>query len=133
MLTAGVHTIVVEGWNDGGQACFGCEIYNNTMGELIAATSYDTLYVLFTTREQTQFTSDAYYCGHDRLSPTWIDCETPVCQECLTTDQETYITPPTTVEHLENVYVPIAEIEQKQCSSLLSSTKLFAHFISGST
>ena len=114
MLTTGVHTIVVEGWNDGGQACFGCEIYNNTMGELIAATSYDTLNVLFTTREQTQFTSDAYYCGHDRLSPTWIDCETPVCQECLTTDQETYITPPTTVEHLENVYVPIAEIEQNE-------------------
>lgn len=46
-LTAGVHSIEMEGWNDGNVAAFGAEIYDNTIPELMAATSYADIDTIF--------------------------------------------------------------------------------------
>ena len=50
-ITAGKHTIIMEGTNASGAAALGCEIYNNTAQEINTATSYSNLNVLFTTRD----------------------------------------------------------------------------------
>jgi len=52
-IGAGNHTLEVFGLNSGSDAVFGCEIYNNTLQQLTAATNYNQLNVLFTTSGQT--------------------------------------------------------------------------------
>lgn len=46
---AGIHTLHVQGINNGGPALFGVEIYGNTPEEIERATSYDSLNIIFTT------------------------------------------------------------------------------------
>ena len=45
-LTAGVHFIEASGLNDGSEAAFGCELYNNTRQQIIDATSLAQLNIL---------------------------------------------------------------------------------------
>ena len=56
VIGAGQHTLEVWGLNNTSQGGFGCEIYNNTLSELTAATVYNDLNVLFTTSGQSLFT-----------------------------------------------------------------------------
>jgi hypothetical protein len=49
-LTAGAHFFEISGKNDGSIASFGCEIYNNTIPQITAATSEAALNILFTTK-----------------------------------------------------------------------------------
>lgn len=56
VIGAGDHTLEVFGLNLGSEATFGCEIYDNTLQQLTAATSYNDLNVIFTTSGQTQAT-----------------------------------------------------------------------------
>jgi hypothetical protein len=51
VLTAGQHYIEVTGINDGSIGSFGAEIYNNTLTELGAATSYTDLDLIFSTKD----------------------------------------------------------------------------------
>lgn len=48
-LGAGTHIISIAGNNAGGQYAFGCEIYDNTLVQLTAATAYSQLTVLYST------------------------------------------------------------------------------------
>jgi hypothetical protein len=50
-LAAGPHIIELIGHNDSGVAALGAEVYNNTAAELIAATSYADLDVIFSTKD----------------------------------------------------------------------------------
>lgn len=50
-LTEGPHTINIEARNNGNKAAFGAEIYNNTKEEIIKATSYAALTLLFSTKD----------------------------------------------------------------------------------
>lgn len=50
-LSAGPHIIELIGHNDSSSAALGAEIYNNTAAELIAATSYDDLDLIFSTKD----------------------------------------------------------------------------------
>lgn len=50
-LAAGPHIIELIGHNDSGVAALGAEVYNNTPAELIAATSYDDLDLIFSTKD----------------------------------------------------------------------------------
>lgn len=49
-LTAGNHFIEISGNNDGSIASFGCELYNNTISQIMSATSEASLSILFTTK-----------------------------------------------------------------------------------
>lgn len=53
VIGAGDHVLEVYGLNLGSDAVFGCEIYNNTLQQLTAATNYNQLNVIFTTSGQT--------------------------------------------------------------------------------
>lgn len=63
-LTAGLHIIVMEGYNNDLQAAFGAEIYNNTAAEIEAATNYSGLKLLFSTRDMLgqEFDLGKYHC-----------------------------------------------------------------------
>jgi hypothetical protein len=50
-LTSGPHIIELIGHNDSGAASLGAEIYNNTAAELISATSYSGLTLVFSTKD----------------------------------------------------------------------------------
>jgi hypothetical protein len=50
-LAAGPHIIELIGHNDSSSAALGAEVYNNTDAELIAATSYDDLDLIFSTKD----------------------------------------------------------------------------------
>lgn len=50
-ITAGDHIIEVIGHNNTCPAAFGCEIYNNIPAEIIAATSYGDLDLIFSTKD----------------------------------------------------------------------------------
>lgn len=51
LLQQGQHTIQMEGYNCGSLASFGAEIYDNTVQELVAATSLSNLSLIFSTRD----------------------------------------------------------------------------------
>lgn len=55
-IGAGTHVIEVYGLNLHFQAGFGCEIYDNTLEEIMSATTYEELSVVFTTSGKTTAT-----------------------------------------------------------------------------
>jgi hypothetical protein len=55
-IGAGSHILSLYGINYGKIAGFGCEIYDNTLQQLTAATSYSQLNVIYTSANQTQAT-----------------------------------------------------------------------------
>lgn len=63
-LTAGTHVINMEARNNGSAGAFGAEIYNNTMQQIAAATSYGQLTLLFSTRDMIgqQFNIGSHSC-----------------------------------------------------------------------
>jgi hypothetical protein len=88
-LSSGPHIIELLGYNDGGVAAMGAEIYNNTPAEIIAATSYSDLNLVFSTKDyigqpvQLGSNSLGYSCpsGYSLAA-----CSTPyVCRRVLTT------------------------------------------------
>lgn len=89
VIPAGQHIIEVIGHNDLCPAAFGCEIYDNTEAEIIAATSYGDLNLVFSTKDYVgtpvQLGSDGigYSCPADY---SLAYCESPiVCRRLLTT------------------------------------------------
>jgi len=52
-IPAGTHIIQVFGESNEQLSAFGCEIYDNTLGQLTAATSYSNLNIVYTTSGQT--------------------------------------------------------------------------------
>jgi hypothetical protein len=50
-LLAGVNSLTLEGWNAGGPASFGAEVYDNTAAEIAAATGYNNLHLIFSTND----------------------------------------------------------------------------------
>jgi hypothetical protein len=88
-LSAGPHTIELIGHNDGGAAALGAEIYHNTDAEIMAATSYVDLNLIFSTKD---YRGQPVQLGSDDLGytcPTGYSlatCEEPVvCRRILTT------------------------------------------------
>ncbi|MBO9572660.1 MAG: hypothetical protein J7497_10710, partial [Chitinophagaceae bacterium] len=51
VLNAGLRNIQLEGWNDFDIAGFGAEIYDNTESQIRAATSYNDLNIVFSSRD----------------------------------------------------------------------------------
>jgi hypothetical protein len=87
-LSAGPHVIELIGHNDSSAAALGAEIYHNTAAEITAATSYDDLDLIFSTKDYigqpVQLGSDdvGYSCpaGYSLAA-----CEDPiVCRRILT-------------------------------------------------
>lgn len=83
-LEAGNHIVELIGNNEGGPGMIGAEIYDNTPAELVAASSYNDLNVVFTTREKTVFTANTFSCPVDYTLGLSNDCNTAVCQRVLT-------------------------------------------------
>lgn len=83
-LESGNHIIELIGNNEGGPGMIGAEIYDNTPAEIIAATNYSMLNVVFTTRGKTQFTANVYSCPVDYSLGLSSDCTTAVCQKVVT-------------------------------------------------
>lgn len=88
-ISAGEHIIEVLGHNDTCPGAFGCEIYDNTEAEIISATSYGDLTLVFSTKdhvgESVQLGSDGigYSCPTDFALAY---CESPVvCRRLVTT------------------------------------------------
>lgn len=91
-LTAGTHFIQVEGLNQGDLGNFGCQIYNNTSIELLAATQDSDLDIIFDTSSfdgQTLGTvnytcpgdvgcSNVFYEGNQYVCKS-VDVTTPIC------------------------------------------------------
>lgn len=87
-LTAGIHFIELFGHNVSGNAAIGAEIYDNTSAEIIAATSYGALNLIFSTKDyvgqDVQIGSGGWTCPNSYSLAT---CESPiVCKRILTTD-----------------------------------------------
>ena len=87
-LSAGPHIIELIGHNDSSAATLGAEIYNNTPSEIAAATSYDDLDLIFSTKD---YIGQPVQLGSDDLGytcPTGYSlaaCEEPVvCRRILT-------------------------------------------------
>lgn len=81
-IGAGDHNIYLFGYNAGSIAGFGCEIYDNTYEEIINATSYGDLNVLFTSSGVTEATfvqdSNGIYQSSGYVCPdgyTYSDCD----------------------------------------------------------
>jgi hypothetical protein len=100
-LTAGTHLLKVEGKNAGGQACFAAEIYdlsNKPSGQTVvqflnAQTDYSNIIKIFSTGDQTQFTSNLYTCQAG-YTLTNTDCGTqPTCTKILTAPLQTITVP----------------------------------------
>ncbi len=68
-LTAGIHTITIEGINDGDVALLGLEVYNNTEAEIRAANCYygcpNSLNMIFSTMDAVGKTYYTYGCPAD--------------------------------------------------------------------
>jgi hypothetical protein len=84
-IEAGNHLLELIGWNQSGSVgMIGAEIYDNTASEIIAATSYSMLNVIFTTRDKTTFTANNYICPLDYTLGLASNCTTPICRRVLT-------------------------------------------------
>jgi hypothetical protein len=88
-ISAGDHIIEVIGHNNVCPAAFGCEIYDNTSAEIIAATSYGDLNLVFSTKDyvgtpvQLGTGGIGYSCPIDYALAF---CESPiVCRKLVTT------------------------------------------------
>lgn len=51
IIQAGVHILELIGYNVSGAAALGCEVYDNTSAEIIAATSYANLNLIFSSKD----------------------------------------------------------------------------------
>lgn len=87
-LAAGPHVIELIGHNDSGAAGLGAEIYHNTAAEIAAATSYDDLDLIFSTKD---YIGEPVQLGTDDVGFTCPSgyslaaCEDPfVCRRILT-------------------------------------------------
>jgi hypothetical protein len=117
-ITAGSHTLRVEGKNNGAKAGFGCEIYDlseltNTaavVSYLNAQTDYTNLAtrIIFTTRTSTQFSSNLYTCptGYGLVNPS---CTLPICQQTQTVPPVVTITPGSTIQVPIKAYTPFTD------------------------
>lgn len=88
-LTAGQHIIEMIGHNVAPPAAMGAEIYDNTIAEILAATSYSDLTIIFSTKdyvgEDVQLGTDGvgYTCP---VGYSLVFCEGPAfCRQILTT------------------------------------------------
>jgi len=92
VLQAGNHIIKVEGNTFGGEAGFGCEIYDlYNLGGLTPfqflqnQTSYNSSYrVIFTTRNVTTFTSNLTYSCPSGLTLSNANCQNATCSGTVT-------------------------------------------------
>ena len=94
-INSGVYTLKVEGFNAGGQAGFGCEIFDlssvattqvQVVAYLNAQTDYTNLNALtvFTTRTQNSFDSISFTCPSSfTVNP--YDCNKAFCRRVVTT------------------------------------------------
>lgn len=82
-LTAGCHIITIEGLNEGGSAMFGAAIIDNTLGEIVEATSYEDIDFLYSTETETVFYQEtvAFTCPEDSLA-----LGPGICDDCLLTE-----------------------------------------------
>jgi len=87
-LTAGIHYIELYGHNVSSAAAVGMEIYNNTSAEIIAATDYTDLNLIFSTKDEVG--NPAYLGTNGYVCPNGYSvaaCESPiVCTKVLTAD-----------------------------------------------
>lgn len=102
-IPAGNHTLTILGFNAGGQAGFGCEIFDlssrpsnqSVVNFLNDQTDYSTLdaMTIFTTRTTTQFTSNTFSCplGFGLTDPS---CTTPQCSRLIEIPANVTIIPP---------------------------------------
>jgi hypothetical protein len=81
-LTAGTHSVKITALNTAGPGGMACDIFDNTVEELVAATSIGDLNVVFTTQDQVQFEEGNYVCPSGYvLVPAGSDCEAPMCKK----------------------------------------------------
>jgi hypothetical protein len=85
-LTAGQHTITITGANGGTYASMGAEIYNNTLAQIEAASSYSDLNLIFSTKDligeplsNTQYACPAGYTMLNACSGDTV----PSCESIL--------------------------------------------------
>ena len=69
-LNAGYHVIEVAGKNDGAEANFGCEIYNNTSSQITGALSTASLNIIMSTAEWVNQPTNVFDNGTCRTCPT---------------------------------------------------------------
>lgn len=86
-LTAGIHYLELYGHNISSAAAVGMEIYNNTKAEIIAATSYADLNLIFSTKDEVGLPAYLGTSGYScPASYSVAACESPVvCTKILTT------------------------------------------------
>lgn len=99
-IAAGGHLMRLEGYNSELKAGFGCEIFDNTPAEIAAATSYDDLNVIFTTRNQEEFSTAIYSCPAG-FGTDFQACDEPACVKTETAEPVVVVVPGVTT------YVPI--------------------------
>lgn len=128
-IPAGNYLLKIEGQNTGGFAGFGCEIFDltsvaSTQGQVVtylnAQTDYTNLdpLIIFTTRNQTSFTSNLYSCpsGYTLVNPS---CDFPVCQRTIVdTVPPTY----TASAAKQNVQVVPSNWDNQECWEEVSWT-----------
>jgi hypothetical protein len=112
-ITAGSHTITVEGRNDAELACFAVEIYDLTnlplaytpITYLNDQTDYSNLEarVIFTTRDASAFTSGTYQCPAGYSASTTGNCNIPVCS------RQTLVSPINCNVNPTITYIPIKQ------------------------
>lgn len=89
VISSGEHVIEVIGHNDTCPGSFGCEIYDNTEAEIIAATSYSDLVLIFSTKD---YVGEPVQLGTGGIGYSCAPgyalayCESPVvCRRLITT------------------------------------------------
>jgi hypothetical protein len=97
VLQPGNYLLQLLGNNFNGPGMIGAEIYDNTVSEIAAATSYSDLNVVFTTRGKTQFTSNNYVCPEGYSSVLNEDCESVSCR-LIEEEEPTVLLPPFEVD-----------------------------------
>jgi cell division septation protein DedD len=87
-LTAGNHTLQLLGINSLLTAAFGCEIYDNTIQQLTAATNVNQLNIIYSSSGQPQTDIALSYPGNQQLAQGWT-CPTgyyySTCSGCVQT------------------------------------------------
>ena len=118
-LSSGNHVIELFGLNLGGDAAFGCEIYNNTIDELTGATQVSDLNIIFTSAGQTeativqnlsgQYLASGYTCPTGYVfDPCTISCFTiiPPCTPTATPTPTATVFCPLSVNATIQSYTP---------------------------
>lgn len=90
-LNGGANLIALEGFNDGGPGAFGAEIYDNTPAQLIAATSYAGLTIIFSTKDFRTGVIDtgegSYTCTDNTYNPIETSPGVYECQKIVRVDR----------------------------------------------